>query len=780
MAHENQKCPVTGLPIVEKLQWTDIRISDDFVVTYQMIGDRILFTSPRGRFTRWNLEKAYAALDQVLTEAVAPGVKIVQIDDFKNISGTPTRSGSIAGVHYFEHQAERYLGAIAFNVSLRTKLFLHVAWRLRREAYHFHIQNDYENAVKEAQQIIQLYDSQTRFQPRNFISRPEWKYEGPTLFTECKVLDGMVVYALHRGYLQNHDVEPVSKLITTILDSGCISSAAPYFIADYSGITGASWHGRVNFLKTFKTIKVTYGPPKVFVLIGGNRIINAAMKMAQKKMGLPIFFAKDLDEALDIVQKHENPATPVVTPVSSASEEHGNIAALSSLEHFESEIMEYIGSVTWDAPGNELIEIAETHPFKSVFDAISLLKLDVDELLLESKKAREEAEFANNAKSQFLANISHEIRTPLNGILGMTDLMLKNSLTEEERRDHLLDIKYSGESLMEIIIEILDFSKIEAGKINLDHRVFKFRDISERVMMMLGIKAHAQKLELSSYIDPTIPEMLIGDPLRIRQVLINLIGNALKFTEMGHVQLRILKKSETNRMVTLEFSVSDTGVGIEPEKIPVIFEKFSQVDNSFTRQYSGTGLGLTIVQSLVQLMGGSIKVESEIGKGSRFSFEISLEKPLENPDDVNTVPVVPVAAKKFPPLNILLVEDNLINRKLVERYLKMKAWDVVYAPNGKEAVSKYLENAVDVILMDIQMPEMDGYEATQKIRALEEGTGRHVPIIALTAHALDSYMKKSVTSGMDDYLTKPIDPEEMYRVILRLTSNHHEQKIKDK
>ncbi|MCX6578735.1 MAG: ATP-binding protein [Candidatus Aminicenantes bacterium] len=777
MVKEIEKCPVTGLPIVQNPQWTDIRISNDFEVTYRLIGDRILHAAPSGHFTRGNLEKAYAVHDRVLTESVTPGVKIVEIADLKNITGSTTRSGRLAAIRYFEQKTDKYLGFIAFNVSWKTKLFLSVAWRIRREPYEFAVENDYESAVKRALQMLQQFDARDRFDPGNFITRPEWKYEGDTLFTECKVLNDKVLYAIHKGYLRNQDVEPVSQLVADIFEAGYFKDSAPYHIADYSGVTGGSWYGRVKFLKTFKSLKDTYGPPKAFIMVIGSQVINIAMKMAQKKMDIPMIFVKDLDEALAAVRRLEDPAHQGLPPppAGDPNKEPGY-----PYEKYEEEIMDFIGSLTWDTPGKQLKEVADNHPFKSVFDAISLVKLDVDELLLESKKAREEAEFANNAKSQFLATISHEIRTPLNGILGMTDLLLgSGSPLTEEQRDNLMDIKYSGDSLKILINEILDFAKIEAGKVELDQTVFKLSDVIERVIATVSVKANEKKLAILSHIHHDVPDMLIGDPVRIRQALLNLIDNAVKFTNQGEVRLTIDKKNETDRLVSLAFSVSDTGMGIPQDKIPTIFEKFSQLDTSSTRQHSGTGLGLSIVRSLIQLMGGTIEVESAVGKGSRFFFEIFLEKAMENQEsnmeekELNalTPQPVPLNETKLAHLNVLLAEDNLINRKLVDRYLKIKGWHVVHAQNGKEAVRKYLENAVDIILMDIQMPEMDGYEASMKIRELEAGTGRHVPIIALTAHALESYMKKSHSSGMDDYLTKPVDPMEMYRIIRRLTDH---------
>ena len=907
MVQEIEKCPVTGLPIARKTWWTDIRISEDFVVTYQVIGDRILHAIPRGHFGKADSKKLRSFLDRVLKEAAAPGVKIVEIHDLKNISGSLTKFGIMNVIRYFEQKAGQHSGIIVFNVSRKTKLFLRTAWRILKETYPFEIVDDYESAVKRAIRLIQHFDIRTFFDPGNFITRQEWKYQGDTLYTEFQVFGDSVLYAIHKGYLQKHDVEPVGQIVAKIFDAGYFKYSPPYQIADYSGVTGASWYGRANFLKGFKWLKDTYGPPKAVIIIGGSRIINIAMKMAQKKMGITMAFAKNIDEALSIIRQLEESLHQVP---SSHSAKKPKKEPKNLFEKYEDEILDFVGSFTWDTPGRQVKDIENNHPLKSVFDAISLIKIDIDELLLESKKAREEAEYANNAKSQFLATISHEIRTPLNGILGMTDLLLRSQLTENQR-DQLMDIKYSGESLMDIINEILDFSKIESGKVELDHTVFEFSDMIHRLLRILAVKAHEKRLELLCAIDPGIPGILMGDPVRLRQVLLNLVDNAVKFTDEGEVLLGIIKKNETDRMVTLKCSISDTGVGIPKEKLSDIFEKFSQVDNSTTRQYSGTGLGLAIVRSLVELMGGNIDAESTVGKGSRFFFEISLEKahekqagPREEPgpdrkhlralvadhnetgrkiladiltqwniqtemaadgagvikkvkessakkrlfdiifldckmleengpdiqdkiaaltpgakprvlllsyaniktsteelkrtgvDEILVKPVtryelkqvldrltgekpVPVRSPLSEPVNentltklsVLLVEDNLINRKFLERLLKLKGWEVIHAKNGLEAIRQYSENTVDVILMDIQMPEMDGYEAALKIREMETSTGRHVPIIALTAHALKSYLNKSYSSGMDDYLTKPIDAEKMYRAIHRLTGH---------
>ncbi|NTV05404.1 MAG: response regulator [Chlorobiaceae bacterium] len=639
--------------------------------------------------------------------------------------------------------------------------------------------------------------------------KSEWQFEDRKtgVFYRNGVIPNKLFLTLLGGDIELESAKNAIKILGNMFRSGVLENCEYIRIADYSKVTRASINTRILYANTLNRLNSEYHcHPSITYICGASILLKTMLRLFASYVKQKLIFVPTLQDAFDLINNRNGTA--------SAEKLHQITVSSQEMDEFAAEC----GHILFD----EFYTIDETknfispnNPLHPLYTIISLLNDDLRELkrtekeqkqkikatleharvlnkelsdqkknieekeqiqqiLIENLKlARENAEIASEAKSEFLANISHEIRTPLHAVLGMTELLLYTALNNEQK-NYTDTILTSAKQLHHLINDILDFSKIESGQLDQEKSLFDLRILFDDISSILAGSALKKSLPLTFTIPSTIPPALWGNAIYLRQALINLVQNAIKFTYKGKIVVSAEPVSETPFEFNLRISVKDTGIGIPEEKKELIFQRFTQLDSSATRKEGGTGLGLAIATQLISFMGGSLRLNSCENEGSEFWFILSFRKPKKESDTTETnasmpdtvLAMLPETASECqkpvdstPPKNprILLVEDNIINQQVATAMLTKLAYTVDISVNGLEAIEALKKKPYALVIMDLQMPHMGGFEATKNIRKPETGVlNPNIPVIALTANATKEDRENCLKAGMNDFITKPV------------------------
>ena len=655
--------------------------------------------------------------------------------------------------------------------------------------------------------------SSPRFSYDMLEFRPEWQFDDTKtgVYYHSAVIPGKLFFTSLGGEVQLDTAQKAAVFVERVFADGGLKNSDYIRIADYSAVTKASINARIFYAKTINRLNAAYGcHPVITYICGASHVLKAMLTIFAHVVNQRFVFVDSVEEAFQFANKESVPDTisPDKKDVVISSKEMENFAATC-------------GHLLFDDHGIECTACdfyPLDHPLGGLYRIIILLRSDLLELrqkekeqkreieialedaqklnekLIEEKhnvekkeqvqlrliqrlkRARVQAESASKAKSEFLANISHEVRTPLHAVIGMTELLIETKLDKDQR--YYTDTLYSSAKMLLMLInDILDFSRVDAGYIDEEKEVFNLRQLFLDIIAIMKEKASYKGLVLAGNLDERIPETLVGYSGYIKQILLNLIQNAIKFTYRGQVTATATMISETEKEVVVKMSVQDTGIGIPEEQQDQIFQPFTQIDASSTRKEGGTGLGLAIVKKLVILMGGEVQLKSNEKQGSTFSFSLPFEKVKDIDDQVEAGMTEEEPGKSqhdasdMLPENenkeVLLVEDNTINQKVAKAMLEKMGYRIDIAFNGAEAVEALQQKNYGLVLMDLQMPVMDGYEATRTIRSSGKVLNSGVPIIAMTANATKEDRQQCLDVGMDDFVAKPVERKVMQNMLLR-------------
>jgi len=667
-------------------------------------------------------------------------------------------------IHFGENMlknTQRLIGYIAFETTFKISLNLRVILNMYKAPFFVSIKKNYTKAILLAVEYIERYTALKEKNKLKITSRTDWIISFKDFEKSAEIIGNNILHSIISGTFKPEYINPIFNLNEKVISEDIFNKKKFFYIV---GIKRLKISKRKNLLKSVKLFYSKY-PFSLMTIYGMDGRKKRYIKSIIHKLPFNVEFTKDLTQSLKIIEKFK---------INSGEFNLYTQNNEKSLEKYKDDILNYIGNLNWEFKENDKKHNFDfSHPFIDIVNAISLVKSDMDTLIAENldkenklEAAKHAAEEANRIKSDFLRNISHEIMTPLNGIIGAVDL-LKNTDDLTNRDTDLIKIIFdSSVKLSETVNNILDFANLDLNRINIDKKPFSISILLEKIVKKWSIKIIKKDIKLLLKIDKKVPDILIGDSAKLIQILQKIIENAVKFTKKGSIKIFVNKKTilSNKDSIMIEFIIADTGIGIDEKYINNIFTPFSQEDTSLGREYSGTGLGLSIVKKLVDKINGRINVSSQIDKGT----ELQLLIPFEYYNKKKKILSSKLKEENSSIIKILIVEDNPINQKLTSKMISKAGYKYDIVSNGKDAIKQLSHKDFDIVLMDIQMPIMNGIETTKLIRDKSSDVINHdIPIIAYTAHAMIEDRNKYIKSGMDDYLSKPFKYVELIEVIER-------------